>query len=47
MSRTHSGGQTAQLIMKGRESHFDPDVVDAFLRVAADFDVVSSSDQPS
>jgi adenylate cyclase len=39
--------ETVQLIARGRESHFDPDVVDAFLRVSRDFEVISSSDQPS
>jgi adenylate cyclase len=34
--------QTVQLIVKGRDTHFDPDVVDAFLRVATAFEAISS-----
>jgi putative two-component system response regulator len=30
-----------QLIVAGRATHFDPDVVDAFLRVSAEFEHVS------
>jgi adenylate cyclase len=33
---------TVALIVKGRATHFDPDVVDAFLRVAKAFDALSS-----
>jgi putative two-component system response regulator len=33
---------TVKLIAKGRDTHFDPDVVDAFLRVAKDFEALSS-----
>ncbi|HEX9367369.1 MAG TPA: CHASE2 domain-containing protein [Vicinamibacterales bacterium] len=33
---------TVKLIVAGRHSHFDPDVVDAFLRVSASFEAVSS-----
>jgi CHASE2 domain-containing sensor protein len=35
--------QTVALIRKGRETHFDPDVVDAFLQVSTDFEEVSKS----
>jgi putative two-component system response regulator len=34
---------TVALIVKGRETHFDPDVVDAFLRVSKDFESVSNT----
>jgi response regulator RpfG family c-di-GMP phosphodiesterase len=33
---------TVKLIAKGRETHFDPDVVDAFLRVSKSFEEVST-----
>jgi CHASE2 domain-containing sensor protein len=33
---------TVKLIARGRGTHFDPDVVDAFMRVSQAFDVVSS-----
>ena len=35
--------ETVQLISQGRETHFDPDVVDAFLSVSKDFEEISSS----
>ena len=35
-------GVTVEIIVKGRETHFDPDVVDAFLRVSNDFDALSN-----
>jgi adenylate cyclase len=34
---------TVALIVKGRETHFDPDVVDAFLRVANEFEALSNA----
>ena len=34
---------TVALITKGRETHFDPDVVDAFLSVSNDFDTLSNA----
>ena len=36
-----SHDDTVQLIVKGRGTHFDPAVVDAFLRVSPDFRTVS------
>jgi CHASE2 domain-containing sensor protein len=33
---------TVKLILAGKHSHFDPDVVDAFLRVASSFEALSS-----
>jgi CHASE2 domain-containing sensor protein len=33
--------ETVKLIAEGRETHFDPDVVDAFLRVSGAFEAVS------
>ncbi len=39
-SRPHQ--ETVDLIVKGRETHFDPDVVDAFLSVSRAFEAVSS-----
>jgi putative two-component system response regulator len=33
--------ETVRLIAQGRETHFDPDVVDAFLRVADAFEQIS------
>jgi adenylate cyclase len=38
-SRSHA--ETVTLIVKGRETHFDPDVVDAFLRVSKAFEDLS------
>jgi putative two-component system response regulator len=40
-SRPHD--ETVDLIAKGRETHFDPDVVDAFLRVSKEFEAVSNT----
>ena len=34
--------KTVDLIVAGKSSHFDPDVVDAFLSVSASFEAVSS-----
>ena len=34
--------ETVNLIVAGKHSHFDPDVVDAFLRVSDSFDAVSA-----
>jgi adenylate cyclase len=34
--------ETVDLIVKGRETHFDPDVVDAFLTVSSAFEAVSN-----
>jgi adenylate cyclase len=34
--------ETVNFIVAGKHSHFDPDVVDAFLRVSASFETVSS-----
>jgi adenylate cyclase len=39
-SRSHE--DTVKLILKGRETHFDPDVVDAFMLVASRFEALSS-----
>jgi len=33
--------ETVSLITAGKHSHFDPDVVDAFLQVASSFEAVS------
>ncbi|MEO6239486.1 MAG: HD domain-containing phosphohydrolase, partial [Vicinamibacterales bacterium] len=40
---------SVRLITKGRGTHFDPDVVDAFLRVSDEFEMVSleAEAQPS
>jgi putative two-component system response regulator len=35
--------ETVSLIVKGRETHFDPDVVDAFLTVSPAFERISTS----
>jgi adenylate cyclase len=40
-SRPHD--ETVDFIAKGRETHFDPDVVDAFLRVSNEFEAVSNT----
>jgi CHASE2 domain-containing sensor protein len=37
-----SHDDTVKLIARGRGTHFDPDVVDAFLRVSREFEVVST-----
>lgn len=36
-----------KLIVSGRETHFDPDVVDAFLRVSNAFEQLSSAEMPA
>jgi putative two-component system response regulator len=41
-SACRSHEETVDLIVKGKHSHFDPDVVDAFLSVSASFEAVSS-----
>ena len=41
-SACRSHEETVNLIVAGKHSHFDPDVVDAFLRVSASFEAVSS-----
>ncbi len=41
-SRCLSHDDTVKLIVAGKATHFDPDVVDAFLRVSAAFEAVSS-----
>ena len=41
-SACRSHEETVDLILAGKYSHFDPDVVDAFLRVSASFEAVSS-----
>ena len=41
-SACRSHEETVDLIVAGKHSHFDPDVVDAFLRVSASFEAVSS-----
>jgi CHASE2 domain-containing sensor protein len=38
---------TVNLIVKGRETHFDPDVVDAFLRVSRQFEELSNAPMES
>ena len=40
---SHSHEETVQVIANGRETHFDPAVVDAFMDVSAAFDAVSSA----
>jgi response regulator RpfG family c-di-GMP phosphodiesterase len=39
--------ETVNLIVKGRETHFDPDVVDAFLRVSKEFEALSNAPMES
>jgi HD-GYP domain-containing protein (c-di-GMP phosphodiesterase class II) len=41
-SACRSHEETVNFIVAGKHSHFDPDVVDAFLRVAASFEAVST-----
>jgi response regulator RpfG family c-di-GMP phosphodiesterase len=41
-STCRSHEDTVKFIVAGKSSHFDPDVVDAFLRVSDSFEVVSS-----
>jgi adenylate cyclase len=38
--------ETVALIVKGRETHFDPDVVDAFVSVSRAFEAVSTPETP-
>ena len=40
---SHSHEETVQVIANGRETHFDPAVVDAFMDVSSAFEAVSSA----
>jgi adenylate cyclase len=41
---SHSHDETVQVIANGRETHFDPAVVDAFMEVSGAFEAVSSAE---
>jgi len=40
---SHTHEETVQVIANGRETHFDPAVVDAFMEVSDAFEAVSSA----